>query len=300
MIEPERLTILVKDIDKIELVKNKILRILREIPVTEQQYRMYVDTGDRTVIHIVLENVLVERFIYEALNHQITFVATNSKVRRILDMLAIDFEDKMAKDKVGKGRKTSSEDDNDEYFDIKDFDESTYKMGKILSLTEPDDIIDNVEDLQKEGEKIISETTEILRKTVEVEIEKSENVTVKDGQEKFENALKRLKEIMTETILTRKELADLSYKAGLSFFNLLKGNDKYNDDLKELIENENVDDYLRLKAAETLIENMRKQHYRLEEIKQTMNLEVLSALYNKQKENLENNEISQIKALLEF
>ncbi len=105
---------------------------------------------------------------------------------------------------------------------------------------------------------------------------------------------------MTETILTRKELADLSYKAGLSFFNLVKGNDKYNDDLKELIENENVDDYLRLKAAETLIENMRKQHYRLEEIKKAMDIEVLSALYGKQKDNLENNEISQIKALLEF
>ena len=300
MIEPERITILVKDIDRIEYVKNKILRILREIPVSEQQYRMYVDTGDRTVIHIVLENTLVENFVYEALNQQITFVATNSKVRRILDMLAIDFEDKMSKEKGSKGRKASAEEDNEEDFDIKDFDESTFKMGKILSLSEPDEIIDNVEDLQKEGEKIISETTEIVRKKVEFEIEKNESVTPKQGKEKFENALRRLKEIMTESILFRKELSDLAYKAGLSFFDLVRGNDKYNDDLKEIIENDNVDDYLRLKAAETLIENLRKQHYRLEEIKQKIDMKVLLLLYERQKNNLENNEISQIKALLEF
>ena len=300
MTEPERLTILVKDTDRIEFVKNKILRILREIPVTDQQYRMYIDTGDRTVIHIILENALVEEFIYEALNHQITFVATNSKVRRILDMLAIDFEEKGNKDKSGKGRKGFPTDEDEEDFDIKDFDNSTFKMGKILSLSEPNEIIENVESLEKEGEKIITETTEILRKSVESEIEKNENITVKDGIKRFDEALKRLKEIMTESILTRKELADLSYKAGLSFFDLVKGNEKYNDDLKEIIENEDVDDYLRLKAAETLIENFRKEHYRLEEIKKFMNTKVLSQLYERQKENIKNNEISQITALLEF
>ncbi len=299
MDNPERLTILVKDTSKIEIVKNKIIRILHEIPVNENQYRIYVDTGERTVIHIVIEDSFVEQFVYEALNQQITFVATNSKVRRILDMLALDFEDITSKEKLSKVKKPNVDSDFDE-FDFKDFDDSSFRIGKILSLTEPEEILDNVEQLEKEGEKIINRTTEVLRNSVETEIEENRNITTKDGEKRFEEALKRLKQIMTESLLTREELSDLSYRAGLSFIELVKGNGKYNEELKTITENEIVDEYIRVKAALTLIENMRKERYRSEDIKSFLNVKVLSELYDKQKDNFDNEEIIQLKSLLEY
>ncbi len=299
MESPERLTVLLKSNDKQEQVVTKITRILRNLGVESQSYRIYVDSGERTVIHIVLESKIADDFIFEALNQQISFVATNSKVRRILDILSMDYHEFINDDKTQKKKYNKLNEDDEEYedFDFDEFDNSSLKMGKILSLNDPNEIIKNVAELKRDGEKIIERTSSILRHTVEIEIEKQVNSS-EDDTEQYEKALKRLHDIMNEKLFSRKELTDLTYKAGLGFISLVKNNNKYSKQLKEIMENENMDEFIRVKSAIVLIENLRKSHYSRREILSMIDLKKIEHAINSQKDNFDPSELQQITSLL--
>jgi hypothetical protein len=300
MNNPERLTILVKNNVKQEKVLSKIQMILGNLGIAEKYFRLYVDSGAKTVIHIVIDSKYSDDFIFEALNQQINFVATNSKVRRILDILSMDYQEVIFDESFNKKKPELNEKENDEEyedFDLEDFDSTSLKMGKILSANEPSEIIDNVIDLENEGTKIIERTTNILRSTVEKEIDIQVQNTESDPL-KIDEALKKLKLIMNEKLLSREELSDLSYKAGLSFIMLAKDEKKYTNDLKEIMMDEKTDGLLRLRAAIAFVESLRKNHYDRKEILGLFDFNKLIPLIDSQKEYFDSKDLQQLTSLL--
>jgi hypothetical protein len=299
MESPERLTILVKNNIKQERILTKISRILSNLGVEEKYYRLYVDSGSKTVIHIVIDSKYSDDFIFEALNQQISFVATNSKVRRILDILAMDYHELNSDENIIKKKPDQSEQENEEYedFDLEEFDNTSLKIGKILSVNDPGEIVDNVNDLENEGTKIIERTTNILRSTVEREIDHQVENSEADPL-KLDEALKKLKSIMNEKLLSREELSDLTYKAGLSFIMLAKDDKKYTKDLKDIMMNEKIDGFLRLRAAIVLVENLRKSHYNRKEIIELLEIKKIIPLIESQKENFDPKDLQQLTSLV--
>jgi len=91
---PDRFTIIIEPRQKPEVVSRKVRAILKEMNVSDGDYRVYMDGNIKTVINIVIDSQYSEEFILQALNNQIRFVPTNEKIRRIMALVSgdIDFD----------------------------------------------------------------------------------------------------------------------------------------------------------------------------------------------------------------
>ncbi len=277
---PERFTILVENHQKPDVVLRKVKAILKEMELDENQYRVYKDGNIKTVINVIIDELFSEAFILEALNRQIRFVATNEKIRRIMSLISNDIEEAHGANEYAAGKTTGVEELNEEFEESIALDSSTVKFAEMLQQEDPLESIDEAGNLIEMGEEIILRAKDVLVTTVENEIKKAVKSTLNNPRN-INKSLKVLKDLMTNDILNEGEFKELSQKAGFNIIKLVSKNKKYLDELVEIINSKDVDDFVRIKSAIAYIDNLQKQRYSFSEIKGKINLEEVKSLYAK-------------------
>ncbi len=296
MKNPDRFTIIIEQRQKPDVILRKVKAILKEMQLDETQYRVYMDGNIKTVINVIIDSLFSEEFILEALNRQIRFVATNEKIRRIMALVSSDFDDdKSSEYETGKrenGKLTlSGEEIEEEQFTP--LDNSTVKFAEMLQSEEPDKVVDDAEEMIEYGEEIIVRAKNVLINAVENEIKKAVKSTLNNPRN-INKSMKVLKDLMSNKILNQSEFRELSQKAGFNAIKLLEKNNKYSDELIEILENGEVDDFVRMKSAIAYVESLKRRHYSFSEIKEKLNLDLIKEIYSRTKALLSPDDINVI------
>lgn len=296
MQNPERFTIIVDPNQKPDVVLRKVRALLKELDLDETSYRVYMDGNIKTVINVIIDELFSEEFILEALNRQIRFVATNEKIRRIMALVSSDTEEESANEMDwGKKRDKSSQiqEIEEEISEFETVDSSTVKFAEMLNSDEPDKAVDEAESLIDLGEEIVKRAKDVLVTTVENEIKKAVKSTLNNPRN-LTKSLKVLKDLLCNKTLNYGEFKELSQKAGFNAIKLIEKNNKYSNELLEILENQEVDDFVRIKSAVVFIENMKRQHYSISEIKDKLNIDLLNQVYSKTKNLLSPEDVNVI------
>ncbi len=280
MQSPERFTILVESHQKPEVILRKVKAILKEMDLDENLYRVYKDGNIKTVINVIIDELFSEAFILEALNRQIRFVATNEKIRRIMSLVSNDIDEAHGANDFSAGKSTGVEELNSEFEESIALDSSTVKFAEMLQQEDPLQSIDEAGNLIEMGEEIVSRAKDVLVTTVENEIKKAVKSTLNNPRN-INKSLKVLKDLMTNEILNDGEFKELSQKAGFNIIKLVSKNNKYVDELIEIMNSKKVDDFVRIKSAIAYIDTLQKQRYSFTEIKDKIDLEEIKSLYAK-------------------
>ncbi len=303
MNSPERFTILVGNKEIPENTLYKVRGILRDMGLDESHFRVYMEGKVKTVINVVIDSLYSEEFILKALNQQIKFVPTNEKIRRIMSLVSADFDIEDNNDLlIGKRELKKSENSilNEEFEEEENsfvLDSSSVKFAEMLQSDEPEEIIEEAEELIENGEDIQRRAKDILRTTVENEIKKAVKGTVNNPRN-LQKSMKVLTDLMTNDILNNGEFKDLSQSAGFNAIKILEKNDKYSDELLKILENEKIDDYVRMKSLLIYIKNLKKKNYPVKDIREKINLDLAKEIYSKTQQLLQPEEKQIINPLL--
>ncbi len=257
MTNPERLTIAVNGENPKE-VKRKLVGLLRDLSIDSHKYRIYVDEGSKTIIKLIIDELYVEQFIYEGLNNQIQFIGTSEKVRRILNLLSLDYEDLDDSREFKKSENETVNKVQEEIISFVNLDPATIKMSKILDSTNLTDIIEDSSQMIVQGEDVIKRAKEVIVNRTEKEIADAIRGS-NDNPRNAKKSIKILKKILFESFLQSNNFLDLSEKAGMNILELCKKNVILNEELIEIIQNRNVNGFIRIKAAAVYVDNLYKR-----------------------------------------
>ncbi len=296
MQNPERFTIIIEPNQKPEVVLRKVRALLKELDMDETQYRLYMDGNIKTVINVIIDELFSEQFILEALNRQIRFVPTNEKIRRIMALVSNDFDETALQD-IDWSKKANSqlpiEELEEEMDDVETVDSSTVKFAEMLNSDQPDETVNQAEELIDLGNEIIVRAKEVLVTTVENEIKKAVKSTLNNPRN-LNKSLTVLKDLMSNKVLNGGEFKDLSQKAGFNAIKLIGNNKQYSNELLEILENPEIDDFIRIKSAIVFVESMKRQHYSFAEIKEKLNTALVKQIYSRTKNLLSSEDINVI------
>jgi hypothetical protein len=257
MTNPERLTIAVNG-EKPNEVKRKLVGILRDLSIDSHKYRIYVDEGSKTIIKLIIDELYVESLIYEGLNNQIQFISTSEKVRRILNLLSLDYEDLEDPRELKNFENETVDQVQEEITSFVNLDPATIKMSKILDSTNLTDVIEDSVQMIVQGEDIILRAKAVIVNRIEKEITDAMRSS-NDNPRNAKKGIKILKKILFESFLQDNNFLGLSEKAGMNILELCKKNAVLNEELIEIIQNRNVNGFTRIKAATVYVDNLHKR-----------------------------------------